>query len=1354
MKKSVRFALLSLLACCSAFAAEPWEGPPFSADPKAMLAAAEAIRPTNPDDGVLVLLDEETVTFDAAGRSTRVERLLYRVIGESSVDGWSTIETTWQPWYHEQPVVDARVVAKDGSVHRLDPKSFGIGDAEDAPDMFSDTRILSGPLPAVAPGSIVEQTITWREKNPLYTAGTTERHQFGRWVESRQSRLTIEWPAGVEIHTVNRTRPVIEPRATESNGITRLVFETGPIPGFDFTEWNVPADANLYPYVAWSTGKSWQEVAKRYSEIVDEKIGDLAVVDRITRAALGDAKTPRDIAVRLLAAVQRDIRYAGVEFGEGSIVPRAPAETLKNKYGDCKDKATLLVAMLRRAGVPAHVALLRSGSGYDVEPGLPGLGYFDHVIVVTEGADPIWIDPTDEFARVNELPESDQGRLVLVANPATTALLKSPQDDSRANRSVERREFKLPEDGKATIVETTDYFGSDERSSRRYYNGSDQKNLREGFESYAKNAYLGKMTKWETSEPRDLTKPFRIRVEMNEATRGLTGGGEAAVGVFLSRLVSGLPDGLTTEIDEKDPEYKPRKYDFEFPRPYVLELHYVIEPPPGYVVRSVPENETLKLGTTTLSKTYQLREDGVLLADYAFDSGPRRISAAKYEEVRRAIAPIANAPAFLLYFDQVGRKYLDAGDVGKAVAEFRRLATLHPKEALHQADIARALLAGGMGAAARREAQRAIDIDPKSPRGHAALGFVLTHDLIGREMRKGFDLEGSIAAYRKAKQLEPDDINIRAELAVVLQHDADGTRYGKGARLDEAIAEYLAMKKEIENPNLEAIDRELMTLYARTGKWDELSKLTVETKDTEQKQAFVIVAAGASKGADAAVKAARATEMAKRRDATVAAAGFLALLRNYPVATALFAEAAQGAPNATQLAGQAEIFRKTVRFEDRQIDPSDPKSVWYQAMREFALHGSLESIEKLATAEAREVFKEDGLRAKAANAAGARERTMREMREKGEVIMDVALSNIEIVQDGSDAIGHRLRARALPGAPEGLSIYVAKENGQYRIAGANSTPPELALHALRLAERNEAAAAKQWLDWAREHVKSGFDEDPLQSEPFAAVWTRGKEASIDEMRLAAAVLLPDTVRSAEIAIPILTSQRPTAPPDVQMRVDQALLTAYNLTKNWKELLTVADRLAEKQPESERAFAEGAFALLELGRGDEARTRAMERLQRLPDDSAALHVLGEHAVRRSEYDEAITYYARLLDRTKPSARDYNQYAWTALFAKADLNKALEFARQATSIRPEHYGMLNTLAAVYAEMGKTSEARDALLKSLETRETKLNSADWYVVGRIAESYGIRDVAVDAYQRVEKDDHRSSSWELAQNRLARLK
>src|SRR5438874_13465351 len=120
-----------------------------------------------------------------------------------------------------------------------------------------------------------------------------------------------------------------------------------------------------------------------YAEIVDRQIA-AADVREIAAAATRGATKREEIVDRLLARVEANVHYAGVEVSDGSIVPRLPTGVLKNKYVDCKDKATLLVALLRAAGLPAHVALLFAGHGFEVRTHCRG---GDDIAVAHAGGD-------------------------------------------------------------------------------------------------------------------------------------------------------------------------------------------------------------------------------------------------------------------------------------------------------------------------------------------------------------------------------------------------------------------------------------------------------------------------------------------------------------------------------------------------------------------------------------------------------------------------------------------------------------------------------------------------------------------------------------------------------------------------------------------------------------------------------------------------------------------------------------------------------------------------------------------------------------------------------------------------------
>src|SRR5579864_3038721 len=89
--------LFTLFASTTLFAAELWEVPPFSLDPKELLAAGEKVQAGTSD--VVMLLDEERYTFQADGTSRSDSHLIFRVVTESGVDDASSASAVWAPWY-------------------------------------------------------------------------------------------------------------------------------------------------------------------------------------------------------------------------------------------------------------------------------------------------------------------------------------------------------------------------------------------------------------------------------------------------------------------------------------------------------------------------------------------------------------------------------------------------------------------------------------------------------------------------------------------------------------------------------------------------------------------------------------------------------------------------------------------------------------------------------------------------------------------------------------------------------------------------------------------------------------------------------------------------------------------------------------------------------------------------------------------------------------------------------------------------------------------------------------------------------------------------------------------------------
>lgn len=1329
----------------------PWDAPAFSADPKALVAAAERVQAA--DFALVMLLDDAEYVVDDEGGTRSRERVMLYVVSEAGVEYASEVRAPWQPWHSERPAIEARVITRDGNVHRMDQSAAVEVPAGEEGNIFSDGRVLRAPLPAVAAGSVIEYVVTRTNRNPIPGAGTAVHYWFGGYLPAERTRVTIDAPLTFEPRIVNRTG--VEPRIEEKDGRRRTIYETGRIEGTREVEGHLPYDVAVRSYLSFSTGKSWQDIATTYSAIVDKQIaGD--DLRKLVRGAIGDATERKDVVDKLLAAIQKDVRYAGVEIGEGSIVPRAPRQVLANRYGDCKDKAALLVAMLRAAGFPAHVALLNAGDGFDVQPELPSLGHFNHAIVVVEGEPAIWVDPTDVFARAGELPLLDQGRMALIAKPETTTLTRTPEAGSSSNHYRERRTFVLPEEGKAHVTEITEPSASTEASLRRWVAGMDAKRLREQLEEYAKSAYVAKsMSRHEVSDANDLTTPFRMNLEVPQSQSGVVGSGEAEVVINVAVLPQHVPDDLRDWKDvqpDTSPEDVPKKrtHDYFFPQPGVREWVYRIVPPAGYVPRTLPANETKKLGTMTFTQELRAEPDHTVMATFRFDSGKRRITPAEFEENRVVFTKFVTDNSVTIGFEQIGQAKLNAGDVRGALDEFRRLVALHPKEAQHHIETARALLAAGLGDAAREEIRRAVAIEPKNARAHHVLGSILFNDSLGRPYRKGFDRKGGIAAFRKAKELDPNDYAIRTALISGLTYGEDGYRFSRTSQLAEAAEEVLALAKDLGDEGKPMLP-ELTLIYSHMGRFADLRAAAATYTDTQQRELAGIIATAALDGADAAIRELGAYDQQRKRSYAAGAAQLMMQLRLYPQAAALMDVATQGTAVAAEQRQIIDVLKKLKRVEDLPADDG-PRGLVSKLFAVLLRH-DLEGMKEIIPAEYMNLKK-----------SGPSELAKMELRPPDEmpvsVFGDLLATMVDVQQDGDDATGYRLRARVL-GAPaaDGMTFFVRRENGRWLLRGATHGETLTGHTVLTMVANGELEAARTWLNWTREEAKGGTSDDPLEGQPFAAIWPKSKAvATADEIRVAAATLPANELTTKQCEAILIDARDREQSAQAKASIDLALAAIYKEAEDWPKMLAVTSRLIAAHADSPTAFTTHVEALVGNGKAAEASTLAKERLERLPTDRAAVRALSLAAAEQGDYAAAHQYATKVVNELRPKAEDWAYAAWMSLFAGNQLERAIEHAQHASKEKLEEKEAkelsAHVLAALYAETGRSVEARSALLQGIdEANRGVLDDGDWYVLGRIAENYGVHDYAIAAYGKVGKVPGATSVTHLAQRRLEGL-
>ncbi|MBZ5552763.1 MAG: DUF3857 domain-containing protein [Acidobacteriia bacterium] len=1341
-----------------------WDKPHFSTDPTALYHAASAST-LAPGVDVYVLVDEERYVFEADGRAVHTRYLVYKVLTKEGAEQWDEISLGWAPWHEDRPLIRARVITPDQTVHLLDEKAIlDAPSGENQGDIYSDRRVIRAPLPAIAPGSLVEEEDSSTKRPVFVGAGIVGGFGFGRGVPVEHSRLVLDAPTSLAVRYRLQLLPDLKPQRVEQDGRVRITFDSGFLEALDPADNNLPSDMAAYPHVSFSTGSSWQQVAEEYDKIVDNRMSAASIKPLTEKLTAGKTSRP-DKAAALLEFLNHEVRYTGVELGDAAIVPQSPADTLKHKYGDCKDKATLLVAMLRASEIPAYVAVLNVGPGEDVSPDLPGMSVFDHAIVFVPGSPDLWIDATDEYARLGQLPSQDQGRLALIVRPGTNSLLRTPESSSDDNRLVERREFYLAENGPARIVEISEPHGSLESQYRRYYADQENKDRKKGLTEYVKAQYLAdKLEKLDRSDPSDLSKQFRLELEVVKAKRAYTELDGAVAAIRLDTLYDRLPRELqqreeepnkSTETSTGKPKKK-RTADYQLGHAFATEWQYTIFPPAGFRPKPLPPNVKLSLGPAVLTEEFSGDKGGVVHALIRFDTVKRRLSVSEATEMRNRIAQSHEERAILIYFEPVARALFNEGKVRESFQAYRDLVAQHPKEAVHHLQIAGALLAAGMGEAAREEARLAVRLEPGSALAQKTLAEILEHDLVGRNLRHGSDYAGAVAASRAAEKLDPDDKAIAGNLAILLEYNRDGMRYGPGAMLKESIAEYQSLSRE-ELTRL-GLQNNLAYTLMYAGEFAEARKNAEPLNPPPT--ALIVACEAALNGPQAGMTEAnkRSNGEAELKQTLKTAGEMLFNLRKYSTAADLMSAGAAG-DTASQTVALASTLRKlrpheSLHFSD---DPSGTVLQFFLALTNEDLN--MEKILSFASRNGRAGMLLDDKEEPDKSLKEARElrRTLKRSGLSIDVMIDLMMQNIEPKAEGDDASGYRVTLR-IPGTKD-MPMFVVKEEGKYKVLDSSKDPNALGLELLDRLAVNNLAGARVLLDWLREaqHLEGG--DDPLAGTAFPRLWTRGKEADANQMRRAAAAILVQTKSTSQQGVSILEAARNSAGSDAEkLNIAIGLLQGYNNLEDYEGLFKVSSELAKLYPESRRAFLDESLALLGLRRFQDADKGANERLKRMPGDLDAMRVLVGSAVAREDYVLAHDLGRKIVDAGKAEFQDLNSLAWSALYTGKVVNDDIEDAIKASQMSKNDAHVLHTLGCVYAEVGKTKEARELLIQAMDLLNLDEPDPDyWYAFGRIAEQYGVREVALANYARVEKPKKAraipGSSYRLAQNRLKNL-
>jgi hypothetical protein len=453
-------ALFVMLGCAAPALAAGDEAPAWLKQ-----AAASSAPAYDKKVPAVVLHDEGTMTVAADGRVTTVATFAVRVLTREG-RAYAEALTYYETGTDKVKEMRAWLIRPDGTV-----KKYGKDETVDAAtsldDVYNETRKRTIGAGAEAEvGSVFGYQITTEERP--YFAQT--KWYFQSRIPVLVSRLTLNLPQGWRASGVTFNHPrQVEP-ATSGSSYTWELRNLAPIepePGSPSVTTLAPRLAvNYAPASAEASGpvrafSSWADVSKWYSELADPQAEPDDAVALKARELTAGAKTELE-KIQAVGRFVQGIQYISIQIGIGGYRPHRATEVFAKKYGDCKDKATLMRAMLRAVGLKSYPVLIFSGDNSYVREEWASPSQFNHCIIAVKVSDEtqapsvvahaalgrlLVFDATDEHTPVGDLPDHEQGSLALVAAGADGALLRMPVLPPEASRLEREAEVTLGADG-------------------------------------------------------------------------------------------------------------------------------------------------------------------------------------------------------------------------------------------------------------------------------------------------------------------------------------------------------------------------------------------------------------------------------------------------------------------------------------------------------------------------------------------------------------------------------------------------------------------------------------------------------------------------------------------------------------------------------------------------------------------------------------------------------------------------------------------------------------------------------------------------------------------------------------------
>ncbi len=522
----------------------------------------------------IVINYDNTVTKVASnGQSSVYHQLEYEIMNDRGSQELPGYSFSYAPLRQTGEIIRAELIRGDQVIPLTRYGKSRISDP--AYRMYYDLVAYQIAFPSLEPGDRIqlEYRIDDVDHTNIFGDYFGDLQYFSESYPVKRKSYTLIMPEDRKVYYhVEKMQPKFTQRLVDGNQVYTWTMDQ--ISSYE-TESRMPGLLGYLPYIGVSTFDNWQTMAAWYKKLIENQL----ILDHETKAIVADltkgVSDPMEIVKRIHEFVITHTRYVALEFGIHGYKPYQVNQVCSRQFGDCKDKASLIVAMLREAGIEASVVITRTSDRGEVSTYPAMLSYFNHAIVYVPEFK-LFLDGTAEFSGINELPEMDQGALVLIVDKdGNGELTKTPI--LKNNHQSYALEMAVKPDGGAEISGRLSYEGKLNPELRQYL--SIDAKLNENVEKILGDLVPGLAVTSADREGLGLNDPITLKF------KGVSDR-------LFQKANGGMKLPLTILSDQLTQTYAAnakRKYPIEVGSPSTRSIEVLVDAPDGYTIADIPD---------------------------------------------------------------------------------------------------------------------------------------------------------------------------------------------------------------------------------------------------------------------------------------------------------------------------------------------------------------------------------------------------------------------------------------------------------------------------------------------------------------------------------------------------------------------------------------------------------------------------------------------------------------------------------------------------------------------------------------------------------------------------------------------